>query len=332
MEKVAFIYEETFIYWHSVVLILGVLTTVFLFLAFWLDRGGKWGTGAVTVALGIVLSMFLARTVHWYSMSASYAGAKAALTDYSTGGYALLGAFAGCVLTACLLRLIRAETRLLKMLDCMALAGAAGIAVGRLSDLFTSADLGMQLTGIQTLPFAYPVQDALTGETTYRLATFMLQSIAAGVIFAILLGLYLLNRYGKYELPEGDIVLLFLLLYCPSQAVLDSTRYDSLFFRGNGFVSIVQVACTAAMVLSMAVFSVRMVRKQGFKLYYIPIWIMSAGMLGGAGYMEYFVQRYGHRAAFGYTMMSLFLLLAVLLTILVRRFAKTGKWPVIKTA
>lgn len=315
MDRIAFIYEDVFIYWHSIILICGVLTAAFLFLALWLDRGGKWSTGAAAVSASAVLSLVLSRAIHWYSMSASYPSAKAAMTDYTTGGYALMGVFAGCILTACVLRALKTHRKLLTMLDCMAIAGAGGIAVGRLADLYTTADLGIELTGVASLPFAYPVQDTLTGEITYRLATFMLQSMTAAMIFAALLIVYFLRRQGKCAVADGDMTCLFLLLYCPSQIVLDSTRYDSLFFRGNGFVSIVQVLCAVGMVLSVVVFSVKMVLKRGWNYRYIPLWVGIASLLGGAGYMEYYVQRHGHQALFAYSMMSLCLIVAVGLTL-----------------
>lgn len=321
MERIAFIYGDIFIYWHSVILTCGILTAIFLFLAFWLDRGGKMVSGAAAVLASFLLSIVLSRFIHWYSMSSTYASFQAAMTDYTTGHYALMGVFIGCILAACLLRLFKVHRKLLTMLDCMALAGAGGVAVGRLADLFTNADLGMEVSFGTGLPFAYPVADTLTGEMTYRLATFMIQSMVSGLLFLVLLVAYFRRRQGKQVLPEGDIALLFILVYCASQAVLDSTRYDSLFFRGNGFVSIVQVLCTVGVVLSIAYFSVRMVQKRGFKWGFIPLWLLAAGLLGGAGYMEYHVQRHGHQAVFAYSMMSLCLAAAVLLTLIIHRLS-----------
>lgn len=321
MGKIAFIYGDTFIYWHSVILACGILTAVFLFLALWLDRGGKLLSGAATVTVSALLSMVLSRFIHWYSMSSAYPSFQVAMTDYTTGSFALMGVFLGCLLTACLLRLIRVHKNLPSMLDCMALAGAAGIAVGRLADLFTNADLGMEVTFATALPFAHPVTDALTGQTTYRLATFMLQAIISALIFIVLLVAYFRRRQVKCLLPQGDIGIWFILTYGAAQAVLDSTRYDSLFFRGNGFVSIVQVLCTVGLVLSVVYFSVRMVQKRGFKLIFIPLWLLIAGALGGAGYLEYHVQRHGHQALFAYSMMSLCLVVAVLLTLIIHRLS-----------
>jgi len=43
-----------------------------------------------------------------------------------------------------------------------------------------------------------------------------------------------------------------------------------------------------------------------------------AGGLGGAGYMEYYVQRHGNQAAFAYSVMSAALAAVVLLVLITR--------------
>jgi len=204
------------------------------------------------------------------------------------------------------------------MLDCMCLGGAAGIAVGRLASLFNASDRGQIVASILSLPFAYPVTNAVSGATEYRLATFMLQAMAALVIFLILALFYL---KGRDKLRDGDTCLIFLLVYGASQVLLDSTRYDSLFFRSNGFVSIVQVFSALALGLAIAVFSHRMVKARGFKWWNIPLWILVAACIGGAGFMEYYVQRHGDQAAFAYSVMTACLTGIILLTLLIRFLA-----------
>ena len=176
------------------------------------------------------------------------------------------------------------------MLDAMSLGGCAGIAVGRLACFFSAADRG-QLMPFTALPLAYPVNNVVTGAPEYRLATFVLQAMAAALIFAALAVFFLLGKKRR----TGDVTLLFLLLYGLTQAVLDSTRYDSLYLRSNGFVSAVQLLSAAALVGVSALFSARMVKGRGMRRRYVPLWIGMLALLGGAGYMEYFVQRHGDR-------------------------------------
>ena len=103
--------------------------------------------------------------------------------------------------------------------------------------------------------------------------------------------------------------------------VLDSTRYDSLFFRSNGFVSVVQVLGALGLALAVIVFSRRMVKARGMRAWMIFLWLAIAGLIGGAGYMEYYVQRRGNEALFAYSVMSACLLAIVCLTLVIRNLA-----------
>lgn len=325
MDRIAFIIGETFLYWNTIILMMAVVTAICFFLFFFLMRRNNGIGAALLVPLAIILSVVLSRLVHWYCRADAYESMKAALTSYVGGSYALMGVFAGCALAAVVLRLVRAVNSLPNAFDCMALAGGAGIAVGRLACLYTSADRGMVIEKIRTLPLVYPVSNAVTGVVEWRLATFMLQAIATGVIFVAMTAFYLWPRKRKKQLRDGDTAMLFLSCYCATQVVLDSTRYDSLFMRSNGFISIVQILCAVALVLTMVVFSVRMVKARGFRWWNIGLWLGYAAMVGGAGFMEYWVQRHGDQALFSYSVMSACLAGLVVLIFLTRHLALTPR-------
>ena len=326
MGKIAYIFEATFVYWQSIILTFAVATAVCAFLALYLWRGKNGLAAALAVSLGLVLSPVLARLVHWYCQSTAYASFTAAMTDDSSGGYALMGVFFACILTACLLRLSRATKDMPEMLDCMFLAGMAGIAVGRLALLYTASDRGMLLTGLTTLPFASTVVNTITGAVEYRLSTFMIQSMVAGLLFLAFL-LFWLTGWKKGVRRSGDTALLGLAFYGTTQIVLDSTRYDPLFLRSNGFVSVVQILGTGCLLTAIITFSVRMVKAAGWKKRYIVIWVVILALLGGAGYMEYYVQRHGDQAFFAYSIMSACLGAALMLTALIYWLGARTKAP-----
>ncbi len=315
MEQIAFISGNSVFYWNSVVLALAAGAASCIFLAFYLP-GGRPGAAAAAVPGALVLSLFFGRLLHWYFRPDSYPGFWSAITDYTSGGYALMGCFVGCAAAAGLVRLLRLEPFAPAMLDAMSLGGCAGIAVGRLACFFSAADRG-QLMPFTALPLAYPVNNVVTGAPEYRLATFVLQAMAAALIFAALAVFFLLGKKRR----TGDVTLLFLLLYGLTQAVLDSTRYDSLYLRSNGFVSAVQLLSAAALVGVSALFSARMVRGRGMRRRYVPLWIGMLALLGGAGYMEYFVQRHGDRALFSYAIMTACLGIFTALSLLTYRAA-----------
>lgn len=312
MDKVAFIIGETFLYWNSIFLVLGTVTAVLLFLGFYLGRSGNAVGAFLVIPMCIGLSIVLGRFVHWYCQSDSYSGVFSAMTDYFSGGYALCGAFIGCLLAACLMRMCQGVKDLPELLDSMALAGAAGIAVGRLGCFFTSADRGSILAESWGLPYAWPVINSVTGVSENRMAIFLLQAMFCGCIFVILSIFWLFSRKnGK----NGTTFLLFLLLYGASQIVFDSMRYDSLFLRSNGFVSLVQILAAVGLVFAIVCFSVRAVKAGGLKWWHFLFWLFILAGLGVAGYMEYYVQRHGNLALLSYSVMSGCLGLVVLLSV-----------------
>lgn len=322
MDRIAFIDGEVFYYWSQIILTMASVAAIALFLGCYLKKSGNLLAGVLAVPLSIALSLVLGRFIDWYSHADSYESFNAAMGNYSVGAYALLGVFIACLITACLLRLFRVSQNLPEMLDCMALAGGLGIAVGRLNSLFNTTDRGVLVEGITELPLVYPVNNAVTGVVEYRLATFMLQAIATGIIFAALMVFWLYAGCSKRKkLRDGDICLLFLAAYGACQIILDSTRSDKLFMRSNGFISIVQIAAAVGLVTAIVLFSIRMVKAMKFRYWHIALWVGLLASIGGAGYMEYHVQRHGDQAVFAYSVMSACLMLALALTVMVRLLA-----------
>ena len=319
MNRIAFIFNSNIIYWNSLVLVLASAVAICFFLALYLPRSKNANAAFIAVPLATVLSFLLARFIHWYCRAGSYASMVSAMTDFSGGSFALVGVFIGCMVTALVLRICRVHQNLPQMLDAMSIAGAAGIALGRMASFFTTADRGQVVNSIQTLPWVYPVTNSVSGALEYRLATFVIQAIIAGLLFLVLSIFYLTGK--RRQLKDGDTTLIFLLCYGASQILLDSTRYDSIYFRSNGFVSVVQVLSAVVLVVAIIIFSVRLVRSRGFKVWYIALWVAILGLLGGAGYMEYHVQRHGREALFAYSVMGICLVWTVFFSLIIRYLA-----------
>ena len=321
MEKIAFIIGETFVYWSSIILTLAAITAICVFAFFYMKNSRNSIAWAIFVPASIIVSLYISRFLHWYCFADSYSSMESAMADFSRGSFALMGCFFGCLAVACVLRLVRIVKDLPEMLDCLALGGAAGIAVGRLASLFNNTDRGMTVEGITSLPLVYPVTNAVSGAVEYRLATFMLQAMVTGLIFLVLAVFYLKGTGRKGKLRSGDTALLFLCSYGAAQIVLDSTRYDSMFMRSNGFISIVQILGLIAMLVPIILFSIRMVKAGGLKWWAFLLWVPYVALMGTAAFMEYWVQRHGDQALFSYSVMSGCLLGSVLVTVLIRLIA-----------
>ena len=325
MEKIAFISGGTFVYWSSIILTLAAATALIIFAAAYLFKGGSMVSCSVLVSLAMVGSIMLSRLIHWYCRSDAYESLEAAMTDYTRGNYALMGVFIACIAVALLLRIIRVVRNLPATYDCMAIAGGIGIGVGRLASLFNASDRGMALPDSVGLPFAYPVVNTVSGVVENRLATFMIQAMICGGIVVLLILYMLIMKIAKKKIKDGDVALMFLLVYGAGQIICDSTRYDSLFLRSNGFISVVQILGLVALLVPLIVFAVRMVKNNGLKGYQFVIWAVIAGMMGLAGYMEYYVQRHGNEAAFAYSTMGASLVVIVVLSLVMRALGNRKK-------
>lgn len=305
MDAIAFLVGHYSIYWSTVILTLAACAGVLLFWFFYLwDEADFLGAFCV-VPLAIVGGVALGRLAHWYFRHESYLSLRSAMTDYSYGGFALIGTFLGVFLAVCLLALLRRGRHLGAMLDCVSLAGVGAVAIGRLSGFCNTADRG-QVLGSPSFWGTHTL-NATSGVTEYRLATFLLQAAAAGVIFLVLTFLFFWRQKDARRKP-GDLFWLFCLYYGASQAVLDSTRYDSLYFRSNGFVSVVQIACVIAMVVPILLFALRYRKTDGWMPGGLTVVLSCLVLLAGGGWMEYYVQRHGNQALFAYSVMSMCML------------------------
>ena len=142
--------------------------------------------------------------------------------------------------------------------------------------------------------------------------------MAAAAIFVGLLTFMLVSRIRKKQIRKGDLFLIFLLTYCAVQIVCDSTRYDALVLRSNGFIGMVQVVSLVGLLIPIGIFMFRLLKKTGFKSKYLAIWGAMGAALGLACYMEYFVQNNGHKALVAYSTMSVCMVVMVVLTLLCR--------------
>lgn len=309
MDKILMIYGGEYYYWKPVILAIAALAAAIMAIGVRIWRGERVLPLAAALPLGTVLSVYIARAIHWYCRFESYESLGAALTQLRGGGYSLMGVFAGMLLAFLLVRLVRLTRDLPSLLDSAAPAAALGIALGRLGDLFTAADRGKMILAdeaLHRLPFAAEVVNSTSGAVEWRLATFAFQSMWCALLCVIFLIAALAKRRKPLRVPSwgrGNVFYLFMVLYCCGQVVTDSTRYDALFLRSNGFVSLEQIVCAVVIVAVLVLYSVRSIRSRRFRFWHAICWAAALGGLGLAGYMEYYVQRHGNEYVFAYGLM-----------------------------
>ncbi len=313
MNQVAFVLEDFTLYWYSLILALSVAAGICFFMACCANRGISALYGAGTVLLSLGLGLLFSRLLYWNCRADSFKTLFQALTTPSSTSFALAGAFLGCGTTALIMK--KRSGGLFKLMDCFSVAGCGAIALGRLGNFFTSFDRGPIVTELTSLPWAYPVLNSTSGFPEYRFATFLFQAVLAGALFLVLSVLFF-SRRTRRVMADGDITLLFLMVYCASQIILDSTRYDSLYLRINGFVSMVQILAAVGLAASIILFAWKAAKARGITKGMVAAWIAIAALFGGAGYMEYFVQRHGNLAFFAYGIMEHCLVGIVAITLL----------------
>lgn len=295
--QIAIYTGDTVIYWSTLVLCLAVAAWFCLSYALYVPNGGRASAMWVFLPFACVFSLALGRFCHWYCHAEQYPGFLAAMTDYSSGSFLLPGVLLGVVLAALLARLLRFSKSAPEMLDALAPGAALGIALFRLSALFNSSCRGKIVItnpAYQRLPLGSGVTSA-AGNVEYHFATFFVQFLLMLLLTALLLDFYYRRggRRVKSGSAHGHTALLFLLLYSAMELVMDSTRYDSSFLRSNGFVSAVQIVSALSILGVLLYYSIHSVRANGLRWYHFPLWAAFLSTVGGAGYLEYLVQRHG---------------------------------------
>lgn len=320
MNQTALILNHLTLYWYSIILALSAAFGMSIFMACCSRKGIHPGASAAVSLLALVISLIVSRLIYWYCNPFRFSDMTQAFTTPAADCNALLGAFVGCFLAALILH--RAAGDLVGLLDCMSVAGCGAISLGRLAFFFADGDRGRIVNGLTNLPWVYPIINPSSGMPEYRLATFVFQSVLTGILFLVLLRLFLSPRMERKS-SRGSITVLFLMAYGAAGIILDSTRYDSLYLRSNGFISLVQIVCAAAMLGAIVWVSIRAVKNRGLAKWMITAWAAIAALFGGAGYMEYFVQRHGRLAGYGYSAMAACLVCALVLGIVLWRNSLT---------
>ncbi len=286
--------------WTLTIMILAILSWFFLSYAIYTAGGGKRIALWIFFLPAAFFSAVFARMIYWYCHSEQYDGIISALTDMSVDGFAMLGVLPGVMLAAAIVTALKLADSFAGLLDALAPGGGIGMGILYLTALFNAGCRGKIVVNnpeYQHLPFSSPITTA-GGAVEYRFATFFFSFLVM-----VFIGSICMEYYFNMKEEKGATSILFLILFCSSEFVLDSTRYDAGFFRFNGFVSVLQIFAGVVMLSMLAGFGICMVKRHGFKWYYLPLWIFMLSSMGVTGYLEYLVQRHGDRFVVIYSLM-----------------------------
>lgn len=209
-----------------------------------------YGAFVTMAACGVPLCWLCSRL---FFVLASYGYYLVELGDASLalrfwdGGYSITGAYVGLLLAAVAAHGLTRQP-FGKLADALALGMPLGLMVARLAERGTGLGEGQQV------PENWPA--LLSIDTEYGLlhAVCVYEAVAAALIFVVLLAF---QRARKRR--DGDLLLLFTLLYGCSQVVLESLRVDGHMTVHMG-VSVQQVLCAVMAVTVLILWITRAAR------------------------------------------------------------------------
>ncbi|MBQ6570273.1 MAG: prolipoprotein diacylglyceryl transferase [Clostridia bacterium] len=315
MENVAYYFGSATIYRSGMLVALGVLVAALCMIFLWKSIGGKLYSVNCFLVLSLMLGTLGSRLVYWYCCYEQYDSIFSAIFSVGHGGFSIFGAMIGVLLSALILCAMRIVNDMTRLFDCIAPSGALAIAIGRLAGFFTADDKAKTFNEgalPQGFPFSVKVINEVTGTSEWRFPTFFYESLAAAAIF--MMCIFLFNAvYFKRTIRKGVVFWIFLSFYGATQAVLESTRYDALFLHSNGFLSLMQMACAAMLLVSIVVVGIKGLRSLDRKNPTF-LFISTLALMGAAGYLEYYVQRHGSLSVSIYPIMFACLLAVSIIT------------------
>lgn len=320
MEAIAIYYENTIIYWNSIIIVAGIIVGFFIGLAFYAKNNKLYFPCFVYLALTTIFSVFLSKIMHWYCHIEQYTSFKNALNNLSGPGYLLPGVLISIWITAFLLSPILNNKSRFSILDPFAPAFAFIFAIIKFSDIFSDTCLGKVVVtnpNFKRLPFAKAVIDS-SGNIEYRFATFFVTFLLLLIVTVILVKFYSYNYNNNFKENVsrlGHPFRMFLVLYGGVEVVMDSTRYDAshLYFpgealaslnKGAGFMGLSQFFGAIFLIYAFIYYLVASIKANGKTKKHILPWIFFVfGLIFGAG-AEYLVQRFSGMYLTWYTLQS----------------------------
>ena len=312
MENVAIFIGNTQIRWSTLLVICAVFVWFSVSYSLHVSHGGKRYVMFVSLPYMVFFSLLFGRAIHWYSHSELYKSAEDAFYslwtgNFSYGSYDMPGIILAALLTAVLCGRLIGSGGTRRLLDAFSPGLALGMGIIYLADRFGTAarsKMVFSLSEQNCIPL-FVAEDGNSG--SYRLAVYFVLFAGLFVIFLLTSVFYIRRNpdfltIGSYK---GSTFIMFLLLLSALEVVCDSMRYDSSYFRSNGFVSIIQVISALCFLAVVIFYSIRSVKGNGFKFFHPIIWVFFVAGFGGAIYMEYLVQRHTDWYVKCYVIMSI---------------------------
>jgi len=322
MNYVFWFTENSNIYWHGIIIAIAIIAAILAAAGLRRVQNKSDAPVYTAAAIAIPVAYLLSRISYWFFNKEFFKSLGNALISPSIGGNSLFGAAFGVVIALFIVKAIYKIDDFAAFIDAIAPAAMLGICIGRLSGYFSLDDRGKIIENSATQKFPFAIFD--TKDNVWHLSVFVLESIAAGLIFVLSLIMFLyVYRRNKSNIGSGNVVLVSLLLFGATQGPLEGMRLDSLFMNSLGFVRIMQITSLILILFVLVFYSVTSIKKNKFRLIHIIAWIVSAGLLTLAFFMEFRI----HSAVFSRNYAIMVTCLLLVSYIAMRLFALTYSTP-----
>ncbi len=172
------------------------------------------------------------------------------------GGISIHGAIAGGFI-GLIIYALRHKLSIKKLCDVSVTGLALGQAIGRWGNFFNSEAYGLPTNLPWKLYIAPPYRHIPFQNVGYYHPAFLYESILDLIIFGILL---YFAKTGKYQ-KEGNLALIYLILYSAARIVVENIRIDSIRYIGGIPVAI--AVSVGIIVLSVTLLLINNFKKQG---------------------------------------------------------------------
>lgn len=317
---------DLLIYWNSIVIALGALSGLALSLALCHDRKCSKAAVLAFFPFAFVFSMFIARLMNWYFFAEQYPSLKAAMTDFTVGGFCVAGILFGTLIAGGIVSAMHLAG-FKNLMDTVSAGIALTIAFIRLSAVFGStchSKIIITAPIFQRLPFAVGSVDA-AGNMVYRFATFFVAFLLFTLVAIVSLVFFANHRDDKLVKGagnSGNAANITLIMCCAVEMVMDSTRSDStalhfmLLSSLNKYVNFVSVSMIIGAICILVVFIHYLRyshRAYGRKAHVLPLVLGFVLGVAGVGGTEYCGQRFTGLHTLWHSGQAVFAVLMVLM-------------------
>lgn len=266
-DRVAFTLFGRNIYWYGVLMAVGIIIAVVL--AMQEGKRKKLPQDSIIDLCLVIIPFGIVGARLYYVLFEleNYISNPISILYIWEGGLAIYGAVIFGLLGA-LIYAKKKKIRFLRLVDCIAPGLVLAQAIGRWGNFFNQEAFGNPVTDEALLWFPMSVRiDGIhyfNGElcaNPYHLATFFYESLWCVIIFIVL---WSLRKKFKHD---GDVFLLYGLLYSFERAIVEGLRGDSLYLiqpdaAGMGGIRVSQLLSAVAFIALLAFFIVRAVKEK----------------------------------------------------------------------